>query len=71
MSKALDDFAKAFGAAAQIPGNVNEATHEVREAVQEVKTGVTIFAVATLVFQGILAYAALRNLALAERRVKK
>lgn len=71
---ALTDFAKGFGAnnavkdALNIPRNVNAATYEVREAVQEVKTGATVYAIASLVFQGIMAYAALRSLQLQERK---
>jgi hypothetical protein len=71
MSKALDDFARGFGAALKTPQEINSTAETVREAVSEVKTGAEIFLllqVSMTISSAIIAYCAFRNLKIQERR---
>lgn len=73
MSKALDDFARAFGAAVRTPGEINSTAQEVRHVAQEAEKGAKIFLVlqvAMTISSAIIAYSAYRNLQLQERRMK-
>ncbi len=68
MSKVLDEFSRAFGAAAKVPTNINRTTEEIRETVQEVKAGAGFFLflqVTMAISSAVAAYAAWKSL---ERR---